>query len=172
MHVIIRPHWSETTLFEALIVLCICLAFIDILLRIKYIQKRRERDLNLRQEVFAAKIERDKEKQIRLEREAFFTNAAHELRTPLTLILSPLQEIIYKLNKTDLFYDKLSAIYSNGTSLHNLVDKLLYVQKIEAEMVKLRLSEVELLSEIEAIVASFSQFADTTNSECIYQFGD
>ena len=165
LHVIIRPHWSETTLFEALIVLCICLAFIGILLRIKYIQKRRERDLNLRQEVFAAKIERDKEKQIRLEREAFFTNAAHELRTPLTLILSPLQEIIYKLNKTDLFYDKLSAIYSNGTSLHSLVDKLLYVQKIEAEMVKLRLSEVEILSEIEAIVSPFRQLADTQNIE-------
>ena len=48
-----------------------------------------EHELRLEHEIFAATVERDKEKQIRMERENFFTNAAHELRTPLTLILSP-----------------------------------------------------------------------------------
>ena len=163
LDVVILPHWSETTLFEILIILGIIVAFIGVMLRIRYVQKRRERDLNLRQEVFAAKVERDKEKQIRLEREAFFTNAAHELRTPLTLILSPLQEILYNTKTTDSIHDKLSTIYSNGASLHNLVDRLLYVQKIESDMVKLQLSEVEILSEIEVVASSFIQLANTQN---------
>ena len=34
----------------------------------------------------------------------------------------------------------LAAMMSNGTSLQTLVDHLLYVQKIEAGMIKLRIS--------------------------------
>ena len=51
----------------------------------------------------------------------------------------------------DTIYDQLSVIYSNGTSLHNLVDRLLYIQKLEADMVKLRISEVDRLNEIEIV---------------------
>ncbi|MCD8182539.1 MAG: hypothetical protein LUE99_04970 [Bacteroides sp.] len=40
-------------------------------------------------ELLTARLEREKEHQILMERENFFTGAAHELRTPLTLILSP-----------------------------------------------------------------------------------
>ena len=52
-----------------------------------------EHEMQLEHEVFTAKVERDKEKQLRMERERFFTEIAHELRTPLTLILAPLQEL-------------------------------------------------------------------------------
>lgn len=107
-------------------------------------QARFKRVMELKHEVLAAHLERDKEKQIRMERENFFTNTAHELRTPLTLILSPLQEILGKINPQDELYQKLSLIYRNGTSLHTLVDQLLYVQKIEAGMVKLRLSKADI----------------------------
>ena len=103
--------------------------------RIKLRQKRLEHELRLEHEIFAATVERDKEKQIRMERENFFTNAAHELRTPLTLILSPLQELLGTVRPSDTVYTKLAAMYRNGTSLQTLVDHLLYVQKIEAGMI-------------------------------------
>ncbi len=72
--------------------------------RIKLRQKRLEYELRLEHEIFAATVERDKEKQIRMERENFFTNAAHELRTPLTLILSPLQELLGTVRPSDTVY--------------------------------------------------------------------
>ena len=82
-------------------------------------------------------MEREQEKQIREERENFFTCVAHELRTPLTLVLSPLQELLHRKTNADPDYKALSLMYENGNSLHRLVDDLLSVQKIEAGMMKL-----------------------------------
>lgn len=76
---------------------------------------------------------------MRMERENFFTGVAHELRTPLTLILAPLQELMKQCNPLETFYKKLQVMYKNASSLHTLIDHLLYVQKIEAGMVKLQL---------------------------------
>ena len=82
-------------------------------------------------------MEREQEKQIREERENFFTCVAHELRTPLTLVLSPLQELLHRKTNADPDYKALSLMYENGNSLHRLVDDLLSVQKIEAGVVKI-----------------------------------
>lgn len=120
-----------------------------------------EHELRLEHEIFAATVERDKEKQIRMERENFFTNAAHELRTPLTLILSPLQELLGTVRPSDTVYTKLAAMYRNGTSLQTLVDHLLYVQKIEAGMIKLRISKVDIVVLAKQITDPFHELAET-----------
>ena len=87
-------------------------------------------------------MERNKEVELRKEREAFFTMAAHELRTPLTLILSPLRELLSKITPAHPFYSRLSVMFKYAEGLHTLTDRLLYIQKAEAGMVKLRLSAV------------------------------
>lgn len=144
LEITILPHWSETWWFRLIIGAMILILIFRMVRYFKLRQARFKRVMELKHEVLAAHLERDKEKQIRMERENFFTNTAHELRTPLTLILSPLQEILGKINPQDELYQKLSLIYRNGTSLHTLVDQLLYVQKIEAGMVKLRLSKADI----------------------------
>lgn len=50
-------------------------------------------------------------------------------------------------------------MYKNGASLHTLVDQLLYVQKIEAGMVKLRLSEADIVGLVKEVAESFRQMA-------------
>lgn len=151
----ILPHWSETLLFRFCIIMLALGVVYMIIRRLKIRQKMLERELQLEHEVFTATVERDKEKQIRMERENFFTNAAHELRTPLTLILSPLQELLHTINPSDIIYEKLSMMYRNGASLHTLVDHLLYVQKIEAGMIKLRISQVDIVKLVEDVIDSF-----------------
>ena len=94
-------------------------------------QKRMEHEMQMKHELLTVSMEREKERQIRVERENFFTGVAHELRTPLTLILAPLQELMKQCNPLDDFYKKLQVMYKNAASLHTLVDQLLYVQKIE-----------------------------------------
>ena len=91
----------------------------------------------MKHELLTVSLEREKEHQIRVERENFFTGVAHELRTPLTLILAPVQELMKRYSPSEDFYKKLQLIYKNATSLHTLVDQLLYIQKIEAGMVRL-----------------------------------
>lgn len=155
----ILPHWSETFFFRFCVIVGVVMAIYMVIHRIKLRQKRLEHELRLEHEIFTATVERDKEKQIRIERENFFTNAAHELRTPLTLILSPLQELLGAVHPSDTVYNKLAAMYRNGTSLQTLVDHLLYVQKIEAGMIKLRLSKVDIVVLAKQISDSFRELA-------------
>lgn len=103
---------------------------------VKHRQMRMEREMRMEHELLSVNLEREKERQIRMERENFFTSAAHELRTPLTLILAPLQELLEHIKASDPLYSKLYTMYKNSSSLHTLVDQLLYVQKIEAGMVE------------------------------------
>ena len=52
-------------------------------------------------------------------------------------------------------------MYRNGTSLQTLVDHLLYVQKIEAGMIKLRISKVDIVVLAKQITDSFHELAET-----------
>lgn len=104
-------------------------------------------------------MERNKEVELRKEREAFFTMAAHELRTPLTLILSPLRELLSKITPAHPFYSRLSIMFKYAEGLHTLTDRLLYIQKAEAGMVKLRLSAVDVLFLMRDVAEGFQPLA-------------
>lgn len=163
--VCILPHWSQTVWFRlcllALAILLTCYA----VYRIRREHRRIKRELFLKHELLVSNVEREKEKQIREEREKFFTYAAHELRTPLTLVLSPLQELLHRKKQGDPDYKTLSLMYENGHSLHRLVDDLLSVQKIEAGMMKLSLSEVKIVSLLKEIADAFRQAMATGGIE-------
>lgn len=156
----ILPHWSHTLVFRVLVFLLFIGATAFLIRWVRLRQRRLERELQMKHELLTVNLEREKEHQIRLERENFFTSAAHELRTPLTLILSPLQELLQQIKPSELIYNKLLLMYKNGSSLHTLVDHLLYVQKIEAGMVKLRLSEVDIVGLVRDTADSFKQLAE------------
>ncbi len=159
LKVTILPHWSETWWFRLIIATVVVVLIFRIARYFKLRQARFKRVMELKHEVLAAQLERDKEKQIRMERENFFTNTAHELRTPLTLILSPLQEILNKTDPQDELYQKLNLIYRNGSSLHTLVDQLLYIQKIEAGMVKLQVTQADITRLTREICSTFQELA-------------
>lgn len=156
----ILPHWSHTILFRLLIISL----FIGSFLYWMYIERRRrkrvEHELQMKHELMNLNLEREKERQILTERENFFTSAAHELRTPLTLIISPLQDLLHHLRPDNEIYKPLLTMYKNGVALHSLVDQLLYVQKIEAGMVKLSLSEVDIVGLTKGITDAFCQIAE------------
>lgn len=155
----ILPHWTHTGLFRSLLAVLffVCAAYPVWLIRKR--QHRLEHEMQMKHELLTANMEREKERQVRMEQENFFTAAAHELRTPLTLILSPLQEILQQTKLSDPLYVRLSLMHKNGTSLHTLIDHLLYVQKIEAGMVKLRLQEADMVELTKEVVAAFREVA-------------
>lgn len=168
----ILPHWSQTVWFR------LCLLLIAVLMtcygvhRIRREQRRVKRELLLKHELFVSNIEREKEKQIREEREKFFTYAAHELRTPLTLVLSPLQELLYRKTNADSDYKSLSLMYENGNSLQRLVNDLLSVQKIEAGMMKLSLSEINIIALLWEIANTFRQMAVSKKIDYVVDLPD
>ena len=160
LKIVILPHWSQTFAFRLFVSLLLLggVAYGVRLIRIR--QKRMEHEMQMKHELLTVSMEREKERQIRVERENFFTGVAHELRTPLTLILAPLQELMKQCNPLDDFYKKLQVMYKNAASLHTLVDQLLYVQKIEAGMVRLQLSETDLVQLVCNVSEPFRQMAE------------
>ena len=165
---IITPHWSETIWFRMAI---ICLALILIITAIRYFyikQKRKQHELKLEHELSIAKMERDQEIELRKERELFFTTTAHELRTPLTLIISPLQDLLNRINPSHPFYGKLSLMLKYALGLQTQTDRLLYIQKIEAGMVKLQLSEININQLLDDIAHNFVILAEKQN--IIYEY--
>lgn len=155
----ILPHWREAAWFRFCIFLFIAGVVYYVISYFRRRQKRIEREMKLEHELHLANVEKEKEKQIREERENFFTNVAHELRTPLTLLISPLQELLQKTKLTDTARPSLTLMHKNGVYLQQLVDDLLCVQKIEAGMVKLHLSEANTTGIISDVVAPFEQMA-------------
>lgn len=161
LKVVILPHWSNTLLFRFLLFLLVLtgIAYCVRLIRIR--QRRLEHEIRIKHELLAVSMEREKEREIRLERENFFTGVAHELRTPLTLIIAPLQELLKQCgDMAEPLAEKLRLMYKNATSLQTLVNHLLYVQKIEAGMVKLQLGEVDLVQLVKNVSESFRQMAE------------
>ena len=157
--VIIAPHWSETLWFRLLIATGLVSIILIYVHRLRLKQKRIQYELRLEHELFTVNMERNKEMELRKEREAFFTMAAHELRTPLTLILSPLREILSRISPTHPFYGRLSIMFKYAEGLHTLTDRLLYIQKAEAGMVKLRLSKIDVLSLMKDVSEGFHSLA-------------
>ena len=160
LKVAILPHWSDTFIFRIFIFLLVFLGIVYCIRLVRMRQKRLEHEMQMRHELLTVTMEREKEHQMHMERENFFMGVAHELRTPLTLILAPLQELMKQCTLLEPFYNKLQIMYKNATSLHTMVDHLLYVQKIEAGMVKLRISEVDLVQLIKNVSEPFRQMAE------------
>lgn len=167
----ILPHWYETVWFRLIVFIFVVLALYYWMRRVKIQQARLRKEERLKHELFVANLEREKEKQINRERENFFTNVSHELRTPLTLILSPLQELLQADRLSQTMYEKLSLVYKNASSLSTLVNQLLYVQKIEAGMVQLHLSEVDIVDLVKKVMESFKHMAEIKNTEFILDSG-
>ena len=165
----ILPHWSQTVWFRLLLIFSglflVGYIFYSLLRR----QRRFKKMIQLKHELTIANLERNAERHIREERENFFMNAAHELRTPLTLILAPIHDIMKSITPSDNWFDSFSRLHKNCLSLQTLVDRLLYVQKIEGGMIKLHLSESDIKEIVSRVANPFLQMAMVKKREFLVQ---
>lgn len=161
LRITILPHWSQTWWLKLCVILFVGTTIFLFVRRYRKKQIRIQRVLKLEHELEISNIERNNEKRLREERENFFLNAAHELRTPLTLVLSPLRGLLSKRKISNTDYQTLAMMLDNGNALQHLIDDLLCVQKIEAGMIKLKLSEVNIVALVREVTASFNQLAES-----------
>ena len=166
LHVTVEPHWTDTLLFRILVIVAATLLLYAVLRRLQLRHKRLEHEMRLEHEVFAAQVERDNEKKLRMERERFFTEMTHELRTPLTLIMAPLHELLHTVELPSPVGHKVRMAYENSRLLHALMDQLLYLRKMEVNMLKLRVEETEASRLVEEASRPFQAVVEAGN----YQF--
>ena len=165
----ILPHWSQTVWFRLLLIFSVLFLVGYIFYSLLRRQRRFKKMIQLKHELTIANLERNAERHIREERENFFMNAAHELRTPLTLILAPIHDIMKSITPSDNWFDSFSRLHKNCLSLQTLVDRLLYVQKIEGGMIKLHLSESDIKEIVSRVANHFLQMAMVKKREFLVQ---
>ena len=165
----ILPHWSQTVWFRLLLIFSVLFLVGYIFYSLLRRRHRFKKMIQLKHELTIANLERNAERHIREERENFFMNAAHELRTPLTLILAPIHDIMKSITPSDNWFDSFSRLHKNCLSLQTLVDRLLYVQKIEGGMIKLHLSESDIKEIVSRVANPFLQMAMVKKREFLVQ---
>lgn len=144
----IQPPWFATWWFRCLIVIVLLATATVVYKKEKLRQRRRAKYLLLKHELALSNREWEQERKIKKEQEDFFIQTAHELRTPLTLILAPVQELVQQVAEgypVSLLRKRLAQTLKQTKALHTLVDQLLYIHKMRSGMVKLSLSEIDIV---------------------------
>lgn len=88
----------------------------------------------------------------------FLANISHELRTPMNGILGYAEMLMMDLNDPKL-REMASMIFKSSRRLHDTLDSLIDLSKLESQVQKLELENIELVTVLEDIKASFESFA-------------
>ncbi|MEJ5261956.1 MAG: ATP-binding protein [Ignavibacterium sp.] len=89
----------------------------------------------------------------------FLANISHELRTPMNGILGYSELLMMDLQDSKL-REMASLIYKSSKRLHDTLDSLIDLSKLESQVQKLELEKIELVTVLEDIKASFMDFAN------------
>ena len=145
------PYWQTwyAYLFYLLLVGSICCVVGYYL----YVKRKLERDLQEKQKE-QQQIEAFHQSKIRM-----FTNFSHELRTPLMLILSPLEEIMQRVDLNSDLKQSLRLIYANAQRILLLVNQLMDLRKNQSGNLQLRVSHNDLYLFTQEVYIAFNQIA-------------
>jgi DNA-binding response OmpR family regulator/nitrogen-specific signal transduction histidine kinase len=92
-----------------------------------------------------------------------FTNFSHELRTPLTLVINPVKNIISDVSLPSKYKESLQLVYKNANRILLLVNQLLDLRKQEANNIKIRVEENDIVKFSREIALIFTDFANSRN---------
>ena len=125
---------------------------------------------DITEEVMAKK---QMEKTIQIQEEVF-VNVSHELKTPLSVIYSAnqLMEMYFK-NKSldenrDKIFDSINIIKQNCYRFMKLINNIIDSSKVKAGFLKLQLSNENIVSVVEGIVESVSEYIKRKSIDIIF----
>lgn len=118
-----------------------------------HVKRKLERDLDEKQK------EQQRQEEFHQSKIRMFTNFSHELRTPLMLILSPLEEILQRVDMNPSLKSSLRLVYGNAQRLLLLVNQLMDLRKNQSGNLQLRISHNDLYLFIQEIYIAFNQIA-------------
>ena len=149
LHINVKPPFYRTLPMYILYAL--------VVLAVLYLQwrsmRKRQRQL----------MERQKMEQITEMKLQFFTNISHDLRTPLTLIISPLEQMIKKMEEgktPDNLMAGLKSIAKNAQLLLREVSALLDFRRLDAGGETLNVQRCDIVDHLNSILVSFSDYAE------------
>lgn len=139
--------------------------FFALLMGVRRITKIRE---GYKHRIELEHLEREKLEEVNQLKLRFFTNISHELRTPLTLIVSPLEQLIQERKGDTKMHQLFTRMHFNANRLLVMINQLLDIRKSEAGLLKLKVTENNLVSFTKEVVLSFKSFAAQRNIELTF----
>ncbi len=103
------------------------------------------------------------EKQLTNHKLRFFTNISHEFRTPLTLIQGSIESLNQQAGLPASANKQLSILNRNSSDLGHLIDQLLEFRKLQNNVLRLDLEEMDIVAFADNIYNSFLHLADQKN---------
>ncbi|WP_027395908.1 hybrid sensor histidine kinase/response regulator transcription factor [Aquimarina latercula] len=155
---ILKPFWLEWWSF---VCYGIMILFMFYAFR-KYIVAWERMKTNLKLE----KLSREKDAELYIAKQQFFTNISHEIRTPVTLILGAINQLYEKYDgKESKQNNFVKIIKKNGNNLFNLVNELLDFRKLDTNNIELKITKNEFVEYCKEIYLSFTELATQKNIE-------
>ncbi|MCX7987374.1 MAG: ATP-binding protein [Bacteroidales bacterium] len=148
LNIVVLPAWYESTIAKIIYLMLFLLA-------LYVFRKYTLISVHLKNKLWLEHKEKQKLEELGELKLQFFTNISHELRTPLTLILNPLKRMIDSENCDDT----LRIVYRNAFRLKTLVDQILDFSKLEKEMMKLQLTEKNVVELVLGTIKNFAELA-------------
>lgn len=100
------------------------------------------------------------EKQLTNHKLRFFTNISHEFRTPLTLIQGAVENMSELHSLPEAAYKQLAVLNRNSLNLRRLIDQLLEFRKLQNDVLKLDLEEIDIVDFSYNIYTGFRELAE------------
>lgn len=113
----------------------------------------------LEQDLVEKQKEQQRQEEFHQSKIRMFTNFSHELRTPLMLILSPLEEVLQRVDMNPNLKGSLRLVYGNAQRLLLLVNQLMDLRKNQSGNLQLRVSHNDLYLFTQEIYIAFNQIA-------------
>jgi len=177
LQIIREPFWYQNLLGQSvIIVLGVILFFlanwVTARIRTSQLQKRaldlesqiRERTLEITEKSNQLANKNKLLKQMDEAKSRFVTNMSHEFRTPLTLSIGPLKDTLSAgriKNNKDLEY--LNLALKNNLHMMDLLNQMLDIDKIEADKMPIKISEINLSDSIKSYIERFQVEAKKQN---------
>jgi len=146
------PYWLRWWAF----VLYISAIGTLVYFRRRYNKNKTKFDEDLR----AAKMEREKERELNELKERFFMNVSHELKTPLTLILGPIEKIQLDNDMPKKYKPILTLVKRNTELLSRLITQMMDFSKQERGMLRLQAEKVDVIHFVRGIMYFFYEEAN------------
>jgi signal transduction histidine kinase len=125
----------------------------------------RSREFALRYQLDKSKheLEQTNHKLVELDRlkSRFFANVSHELRTPLTLLISPLETLVKRFEKSldTNTHDMLQTMQNNGMRLLKLINDLLELIRLESGRLELKKEPLLVTDFVKGLASAVKQMA-------------